>query len=244
MVYPFNQNNYMMTTIADRLANAQYRIIQAAQISSRNPDEIQLLAVSKTKPNTDIIAAYAAGQRHFGENYVQEGESKVIALKSSCPEIQWHFIGPLQSNKSKIVANLFDWMHTLSRDKVAQRLNDQRPDTLAPLNVCIQINISEESSKSGATADEMFSLAESIKLLPNLKLRGLMAIPTSTQDIQHQKREFQKLQDLYLSLQKIYPEVDTLSMGMSNDLEQAIEHGSTMVRIGSAIFGQRDTPSI
>lgn len=234
----------MMTTIADRLADAQYRIVQAAQISSRNPEEIQLLAVSKTKPNIDIIAAYIAGQRHFGENYVQEGESKVIALTSSCPEIVWHFIGPLQSNKTKIVASLFDWMHTLSRDKIAQRLNDQRPSTLAPLNVCIQINISEETSKSGATANEMFALAESIKLLPNLKLRGLMAIPTATQDIEHQKIEFQKLQDLYLELQKIYPEVDTLSMGMSNDLEQAIEYGSTMVRIGSAIFGQRNTSSI
>lgn len=234
----------MMTTIADRLANAQYRIIQAAQFSSRNSDEIQLLAVSKTKPNTDIIAAYAAGQRHFGENYVQEGEAKVLALKPSYPAIQWHFIGPLQSNKTKIVASLFDWMHTLSRDKVAQRLNDQRPNTLAPLNVCIQINISEESSKSGINAKEMFSLAESIKRLPNLKLRGLMAIPTATQDIQQQKIEFQKLQVLYLELQEIYPDVDTLSMGMSNDLEQAIEHGSTMVRIGSAIFGQRDTTRI
>ncbi|MEC4728237.1 YggS family pyridoxal phosphate-dependent enzyme [Shewanella sp. D64] len=233
-----------MTTIADRLANAQYRIDQAAQFSSRNSDEIQLLAVSKTRPNTDIIAAYTAGQRHFGENYVQEGESKIIALTSSCPEIVWHFIGPLQSNKTKVVANLFDWMHTLSRDKVAQRLSDQRPSNLAPLNICIQINISEESSKSGATAAEMLTLAASITLLPNLKLRGLMAIPTATQDIERQKNEFQKLQDLYLSLQKSYPEVDTLSMGMSNDLEQAIEHGSTMVRIGSAIFGQRDTPSI
>ncbi|MFT5705688.1 MAG: pyridoxal phosphate enzyme (YggS family), partial [Shewanella sp.] len=129
-------------------------------------------------------------------------------------------------------------------DKVAQRLNDQRPNTLAPLNVCIQINISEESSKSGINAKEMFSLAESIKRLPNLKLRGLMAIPTATQDIQQQKIEFQKLQVLYLELQEIYPDVDTLSMGMSNDLEQAIEHGSTMVRIGSAIFGQRDTTRI
>ncbi len=230
----------MMTTIADRLADAQHRIIQAAQISSRNSDEIQLLAVSKTKPNTDIIAAYAAGQRHFGENYVQEGEAKVNALKSTCPEIHWHFIGPLQSNKSKVVANLFGWMHTLSREKIAQRLNEQRPDSLQPLNVCIQVNISEEQSKSGATSDEVHSLAASISKLPKLKLRGLMAIPTATQDILLQKAEFKKLQELYLSLQATYPDIDTLSMGMSNDLEQAIEHGSTMVRIGSAIFGERD----
>ena len=234
----------MMTTIADRLINAQYRIVQAAQSSSRHADEIQLLAVSKTKPHTDIIAAYIAGQRHFGENYVQEGESKVNALKSSYPDILWHFIGPLQSNKTKIVASLFDWMHTLSRDKIAQRLNDQRPHDLVPLNVCIQINISQEPSKSGATADDMLALAEFINLLPNLKLRGLMAIPTATSEVLQQQAEFKKLHHLYLKLQQVYPDVDTLSMGMSNDLELAVEHGSTMVRIGSAIFGQRDTLNI
>lgn len=229
-----------MTTIADRLANAQLRIAQAAQISSRNADEIQLLAVSKTKPNTDILAAYAAGQRRFGENYVQEGESKAKALKESCPEIEWHFIGPLQSNKTKVIAAHFDWMHTVSREKIASRLNEQRPPELPALNICIQINISGEQSKSGTTPDELLSLAEKIALMPNLTLRGLMAIPTATSDKQLQRDEFQQLHNLYQELKRLYPQVDTLSMGMSNDLEQAIEQGSTMVRIGSAIFGERE----
>ena len=240
MVYPFNQKTYIMTTIADRLANAQHRIEQAAQISSRNADEIQLLAVSKTKPNADILAAYAAGQRRFGENYVQEGESKVNALKDSCPEIEWHFIGPLQSNKTKIIASHFDWMHTVSREKIASRLNDQRPKDLCPLNICIQINISGETSKSGTTPDALKSLASKVDQMPNLTLRGLMAIPTSTSDKELQRDEFQQLQALYQELKSLYPQVDTLSMGMSNDLEQAIAQGSTMVRIGSAIFGERE----
>jgi len=240
MGHPSNQKTYIMTTIADRLANAQQRITQAAKFSSRNADEIQLLAVSKTKPVTDIIAAYTAGQRLFGENYVQEGESKVNELKSICPEIQWHFIGPLQSNKTKVVAGLFDWMHTLCRDKIAVRLNDQRPDGLKPLNVCIQVNISGETSKSGIAPSELMALANTINTLPNLTLRGLMAIPTATGDKHKQKDEFQQLQSLFLELKAIYPSLDTLSMGMSNDLEQAVEHGSTMVRIGSAIFGERD----
>ncbi|WP_076407889.1 YggS family pyridoxal phosphate-dependent enzyme [Shewanella sp. UCD-KL12] len=229
-----------MTTIADRLANAQLRIAQAAQISSRNADEIQLLAVSKTKPNTDILAAYAAGQRRFGENYVQEGESKAKALQDSCPDIEWHFIGPLQSNKTKVIAAHFDWMHTVSREKIASRLNEQRPPELPALNICIQINISGEQSKSGTTPDELLSLAEKIALMPKLTLRGLMAIPTATSDKQLQRDEFQQLHHLYQELKRLYPQVDTLSMGMSNDLEQAIEQGSTMVRIGSAIFGERE----
>ncbi|BAJ01014.1 YggS family pyridoxal phosphate-dependent enzyme [Shewanella violacea] len=231
-----------MTTIADRLANAQHRIEQAAQISSRNANEIQLLAVSKTKPNSDILAAYTAGQRRFGENYVQEGESKVNALKDCCPEIEWHFIGPLQSNKTKIIASHFHWMHTVSREKIASRLNEQRPKEMPPLNICIQINISGEASKSGATPEELESLASKIEQMPNLILRGLMAIPTATSDKQLQTDEFQQLQTLYQELKSLYPRVDTLSMGMSNDLEQAIAQGSTMVRIGSAIFGERDKP--
>lgn len=239
MGYPFNQKTYIMTTIADRLTHAQHRIEQAAEISSRNAAEIQLLAVSKTKPNSDIEAAYLAGQRRFGENYVQEGEAKAIALKQSCPEIEWHFIGPLQSNKTKVIATHFDWMHTVSREKIASRLNDQRPQDMQPLNICIQINISGEASKSGATPDELCKLAEKIAQLPRLTLRGLMAIPTATTDKQLQRDEFQQLQTLYRKLKNTYPKVDTLSMGMSNDLEQAIDQGSTMVRVGSAIFGNR-----
>ena len=231
-----------MTTIADRLANAHQRIAQAAQNSSRNSNEIKLLAVSKTKPNTQIIAAYEAGQRLFGENYVQEGESKIIALKPDYPDIEWHFIGPLQSNKSKTIAEHFDWMHTLSREKLAKRLNEQRPAHLQPLNVCIQVNISEEETKSGIHPDEVQTLAAIIESLPRLRLRGLMTIPTATDDVALQHKELSKMQQVYQTLKQQYPTLDTLSMGMSNDLEVAVAAGSTMVRIGSAIFGEREYP--
>ncbi|WP_144213600.1 YggS family pyridoxal phosphate-dependent enzyme [Shewanella donghaensis] len=231
-----------MTTIADRISIAQSQIAQAAHNCSRNSDEITLLAVSKTKPISAMIEAYQAGQRCFGENYVQEGEEKVLSLKEHYSDIEWHFIGPLQSNKSRIIAEHFDWMHTLSRDKIAKRLNEQRPSDKQPLQVCIQVNISEEVSKSGALVDEVAAIAKTISALPNLNLRGLMAIPTATTDITIQQAEFAKLQRLYLLLQSDYPQMDTLSMGMSNDLSVAIEHGSTMVRIGTAIFGARDYP--
>lgn len=212
---------------------------QAAQNCSRSPSEISLLAVSKTKPISDIITAYQAGQRRFGENYVQEGESKITALTGDYPDIEWHFIGPLQSNKTKIVAEHFDWMHTVSRDKIAQRLNDQRPSNKPPLNVCIQVNISQEDSKSGVHVNDVATLALLISQLPNLRLRGLMAIPTATDDIRIQQQEFANLKSLYDQLQQQYPNIDTLSMGMSGDLDIAIANGSTMVRIGSAIFGER-----
>ncbi|MGL5472234.1 MAG: YggS family pyridoxal phosphate-dependent enzyme [Shewanella sp.] len=229
-----------MTTIADRLAVAQSRIAQAAQKYARLPHSIRLLAVSKTKPIADIIAAYDAGQRCFGENYVQEGVTKIESLKTTHPDIEWHFIGPLQSNKTTLVAQHFDWMHTLSREKIAQRLNEQRPANLAPLNVCIQINISDEDTKSGIDAQQMLPLANSISQLPQLRLRGLMAIPSATDDIEQQTRELSELKHLFDTLKQHYPDVDTLSMGMSNDLDIAIACGSTMVRIGSAIFGERD----
>lgn len=229
-----------MTTIADRLAHAQSRIAQAAQKYARLPHSIRLLAVSKTKPIADIIAAYDAGQRCFGENYVQEGVTKIESLKTTHPDIEWHFIGPLQSNKTTLVAQHFDWMHTLSREKIAQRLNEQRPANLAPLNVCIQINISDEDTKSGIDAQQMLPMANSISQLPQLRLRGLMAIPSATDDIEQQTRELSELKHLFDTLKQHYPDVDTLSMGMSNDLDIAIACGSTMVRIGSAIFGERD----
>ncbi len=229
-----------MTTITDRLALAQHRIKQAAQNSSRNPADVQLLAVSKTKPNEQIIEAYTAGQRHFGENYVQEGEEKVKSLSQDYPDIEWHFIGPLQSNKTKIIAGLFDWMHTVEREKIASRLNDQRPQHMSPLNVCIQVNISQEASKSGVTTAEIAALAEKIHSLPNLNLRGLMAIPSASVDNDTASAELAELQKQYQRLSAKYPSVDTLSVGMSNDLELAVAHGSTMVRIGSAIFGARD----
>jgi pyridoxal phosphate enzyme (YggS family) len=232
----------MMTTIADRISIAQSRINQAAQNCSRSSGEISLLAVSKTKPISDIIAAYQAGQRQFGENYVQEGETKINALQADYPDIEWHFIGPLQSNKTKIVAEHFDWMHTLSRGKIAQRLHEQRPSNKSPLNVCIQVNISQEESKSGInSADfaDVATLALTIASLPHLKLRGLMAIPTATDDVQLQQQEFSQLKQLFEQLKQQYPSVDTLSMGMSGDMDIAIANGSTMVRIGSAIFGER-----
>jgi len=229
----------MNTTIADRLSIVQSRINQAAQKCSRMPDEIKLLAVSKTKPNSDIIEAYQAGQRLFGENYVQEGEQKISELSAKYPDIEWHFIGPLQSNKTKIVAQHFDWMHTLSRLKIAQRLNEQRPDHQSPLQVCIQVNISQEDTKSGIDADEVMALATQINQMPKLTLRGVMAIPTATDDIQVQQDEFSKLQCIYQNLQQHFENIDTLSMGMSGDLDVAIANGSTMVRIGSAIFGDR-----
>lgn len=228
-----------MTTIADRISIAQSRINQAAQNCSRSSAEISLLAVSKTKPISDIIAAYQAGQRLFGENYVQEGETKITALQANYPDIEWHFIGPLQSNKSKIVAEHFDWMHTLSRDKIAQRLHEQRPSNKPPLNVCIQVNISQEESKSGVNAEDVATLALTINSLSKLTLRGLMAIPTATNDEQIQQQEFAQLKQLFDLLKQQYPSVDTLSMGMSNDMDIAIANGSTMVRIGSAIFGER-----
>lgn len=229
-----------MTTIADRLSIAQHRIAQATQKYARRPNSIRLLAVSKTKPIEDIIAAYHAGQRYFGENYVQEGAEKITALKGDFPDIEWHFIGPLQSNKTNIVAQHFDWIHTISRDKIAIRLNEQRPISNSPLNVCIQINISDEDTKSGIGAKQMLPLAKLITQLPNLTLRGIMAIPTATEDSALQMKEFTKLKELFEELQRHYPNIDTLSMGMSNDLDAAIACGSTMVRIGSAIFGERN----
>ncbi|MGI2000046.1 YggS family pyridoxal phosphate-dependent enzyme [Shewanella frigidimarina] len=228
-----------MTTIADRISIAQSRISQAAQKCSRSSGEINLLAVSKTKPISDIVAAYQAGQRLFGENYVQEGETKIDALQADYPDIEWHFIGPLQSNKTKVVAEHFDWMHTLSRAKIAQRLHEQRPNDKSPLNVCIQVNISQEQSKSGVNPEDVATLALTIASLSNLKLRGLMAIPTATDDVQLQQLEFSQLKQIFDQLKLQYPSVDTLSMGMSGDMDIAIANGSTMVRIGSAIFGER-----
>ena len=230
----------MMTTIADRISIAQRRIVQTAQKCSRNPSEIKLLAVSKTKPASFIVEAYDAGQRLFGENYVQEGENKILQLTPQYPDIEWHFIGPLQSNKTKSVAEHFDWMHTVSRLKIAQRLSEQRPSHLPALNICIQVNVGNEQTKSGISCSEVMALAKAISILPNLRLRGLMAIPTATDNTAIQHAEFAALQNTFIQLQTSFPSVDTLSMGMSGDLDIAIEHGSTMVRIGSAIFGERD----
>lgn len=227
-------------SISQNLSHISQKIRNLEQQSERLPHSVKLLAVSKTKPVSDIEQAVNAGQRCFGENYVQEGVEKIRYFAEKGGEsLEWHFIGPLQSNKTKLVAEHFDWMQTLDREKIAQRLNEQRPAHLAPLQVLIQINISDEASKSGIVPEEMLPLARQIAALPNLRLRGLMTIPKAQSDFEAQKAELAQMQQLFLQLQAEFPSVDTLSMGMSDDMAAAIECGSTMVRIGTAIFGKR-----
>ena len=225
--------------IAQNLAHIRKQIKQC-ECHSETQSAVKLLAVSKTKPIEDILTAYKAGQMAFGENYVQEGVEKIQFCQQHQIELEWHFIGPLQSNKTRLVAEHFDWIQTVDRFKIAERLNDQRPEHLPPLNVLIQINISDESSKSGIQPEEMFSLAEKISQFPRLKLRGLMAIPKPESEPEQQKISLRKMKDLFNRLQQRFESVDTLSMGMSDDMASAIECGSTMVRIGTAIFGERD----
>ncbi|EOY2076303.1 YggS family pyridoxal phosphate-dependent enzyme [Vibrio alginolyticus] len=231
-----------MSSIQQNIEHITSQIRYDEQKCGRTPESVQLLAVSKTKPVEAILEAYQAGQTAFGENYVQEGVSKFQHFAEHYPDnrIEWHFIGPIQSNKSRLVAEHFDWVHTIDRTKIAQRLNDQRPSELKPLQVLIQVNTSGEASKSGVTEAEVFELAELISRLPNLTLRGLMSIPANVSDYESQLREFQKLATLKQTLEAQFPEIDTLSMGMSGDMTAAIEAGSTMVRIGTAIFGARD----
>lgn len=228
-----------MTSIEHNLQQVRERIAAAATRCGRAPEEITLLAVSKTKPVSAIEEAIAAGQRAFGENYVQEGVEKVTTLAAH-PDLQWHFIGPLQSNKSRLVAEHFDWCHTVDRQRIAQRLNDQRPAHLPPLNVLIQVNISDENSKSGIMLEALSTLAQEISTLPQLRLRGLMAIPAPEQDYDRQLAVCQQMAAAFRALQQDYPGVDTLSLGMSDDMAAAIAAGSTMVRIGTAVFGARD----
>lgn len=231
-----------MSTIQQNLQDVRNRITAAAQGCARAPEVVTLLAVSKTKPVAAIAEAIAAGQRAFGENYVQEGVDKVKHF-AALPEgatLDWHFIGPLQSNKSRLVAEHFAWCHTVDRLRIALRLSEQRPADMPPLNVLIQINISDEQSKSGIVLAELPALAEAVAALPNLRLRGLMAIPAPQEDYQSQLAVFSQMRDAFQALQQQYPQVDTLSMGMTDDMTAAIAAGSTMVRIGTAIFGARD----
>lgn len=229
-------------SIAENIVQVNQRIAKAAQTAHRQPSSIQLLAVSKTFGADAVLEAIAVGQRAFGENYVQEAVDKIttIAQQVNDVPIQWHFIGPIQSNKTKLIATHFDWVHSVEREKIAHRLSEQRPADLAPLNVCIEVNVSGEQSKSGVTPDEVMSLAKVISTLPNLQLRGLMAIPEPTSDINQQHAAFAQMRQLFETLQKNGFEIDTLSMGMSADLEVAVEEGATIVRIGSAIFGHRN----
>ncbi len=224
-------------SIADNLKNVMARIEKAAVQAHRPATAVGLLAVSKTRAADEIRALYALGQRAFGENYVQEALDKQ-ALLHDC-EIEWHFIGPLQSNKSRAVAMHFDWLHSLDRISLAERLHRQRPVGLPPLNLCIQINIDHEPSKAGIALRDLPALAQALKPLSRLTLRGIMAIPDPDQSAQSLRQRFAELHDAFEQLQQDHASVDTLSMGMSDDLELAIDAGSTLVRIGTALFGAR-----
>ncbi|MCQ4256838.1 YggS family pyridoxal phosphate-dependent enzyme [Stutzerimonas stutzeri] len=226
-----------MSTIATNIAKVGTRIREAAQAVARDPDEVRLLAVSKTQPAGAIREASDAGQRDFGENYLQEALEKQADLRDL--SLTWHFIGPIQSNKTKLIAEHFDWVHSVDRLKIAQRLSDQRPPELAPLNVCLQVNVSGEASKSGCELLDVPELAQAIIALPRLRLRGLMAIPEPTDDPAEQRAAFARLRQLQSELNL---DLDTLSMGMSQDLEAAIAEGATWVRIGTALFGARAYP--
>ncbi|MBJ2276853.1 YggS family pyridoxal phosphate-dependent enzyme [Pseudomonas sp. MF6767] len=224
-----------MSTIADNIGLVSQRIRAAADAVQRDASSIQLLAVSKTKPAQAVRDAYAAGLHDFGENYLQEALGKQADL-TDLP-LSWHFIGPIQSNKTRAIAENFAWVHSVDRLKIAQRLSEQRPADLPPLNICIQVNVSGEASKSGCTPADLPALATAISALPRLKLRGLMAIPEPTEDRAEQDAAFATVRDLQASLNL---PLDTLSMGMSHDLESAIAQGATWVRIGTALFGARD----
>lgn len=232
----------MINEIAKHIINVEQRIAHTTKNARRIEHSVQLLAVSKTKPVSAIKQAYQYGLRQFGENYVQESIEKIKEIKNNTDfsnDIIWHFIGPLQSNKTRPVAELFDWVQSVDRLKIAQRLNDQRPHSLPPLNICLQVNISEEEAKSGAKLDQIMELASQISLLPNLTLRGIMAIPEKTDNLITLENQLIAMSDLFEQLKINHPNVDTLSMGMSGDLQSAIKCGSTMVRIGTDIFGSR-----
>jgi pyridoxal phosphate enzyme (YggS family) len=229
-----------MSNIANNLALIKQRIAAACQLCHRQADSVQLLAVSKTKPASDIRAAFDAGQCDFGENYLQEALDKQPLLKDL--PINWHFIGPIQSNKTRAIAENFSWVHSVDRAKIARRLSEQRPNHLPPLNICLQVNIDNEASKSGIDLADLPQLLETIKTLPNLIIRGLMAIPSVSNDPEATKMSFLKLAHA-LKQTSFTDSFDTLSMGMSKDLDIAIEAGATIVRIGTDIFGSRDKTS-
>lgn len=229
-----------MCSIRQNLEQVTRQIDSAAQKCGRDASGVQLLAVSKTKPIAAVADAVAAGQTRFGENYVQEGVEKITHFRALHPDLEWHFIGPIQSNKTRPIAEHFDWVHSIDRSKIAKRLSEQRPNELPPLQVLIQVNTSGEESKSGTGFDEVKALAAEIDALPNLTLRGLMCIPQPEDDHHKQLEAFAPLSALFKEMQTSRPMFDTLSMGMSGDMDAAIASGSTMVRIGTAIFGARD----
>ena len=234
-----------MSTIAANLQAVEATINAAVAAAGRPRSSVQLLAVSKTFPAEAVLEAIAAGQRAFGENYVQEGVEKIADVARAQPSqqaapIEWHFIGPIQSNKTRPIATSFAWVHTVERLKIAQRLSEQRPPEMGPLNICLQVNISGEATKSGARPDELPELARQVAQLPNLRLRGLMAIPEPHTEPALQRAAFAKLRGLAEELRADGLPLDTLSMGMSGDMHAAILEGATVVRVGSAIFGERN----
>ncbi len=224
-----------MTSIASNLNSIKADIRLAESNAGRESNSVQLLAVSKKKPSAYIIEAYQAGQRHFGESYLQEALTKQKEL--SHYQITWHFIGPIQSNKTKQIAENFSWVHSVDRLKIAQRLSNQRPESLPPLNICLQVNISQEESKAGIKLTELADMIQQIEQLPRIKLRGVMAIPEPAQDYAQQRLPYRQLHQAIEDLNK--PELDTFSFGMTADLKAAITEGASIVRIGSALFGAR-----
>jgi len=227
------------STIIANIAAIQARIATAQQLSSRQPPSPTLMAVSKTRSAAEIRAALQAGIEHIGENYLQEALAKQIELHDQ--HLCWHFIGPIQSNKTRTIAEHFNWVHSVDRAKILSRLNEQRPPQLGPLNICLQVNINDEASKAGASTADIPALAELALSLPLLRLRGLMAIPANTDNPSQQRRNFAAVRELLNSLRQRFPtaQLDTLSMGMSGDMEAAIAEGATILRIGSDIFGPR-----
>jgi pyridoxal phosphate enzyme (YggS family) len=226
-------------TAEERLRRVQQQIAEALAQSRRPADSARLLAVSKTRPASDILALYQSGQRRFGENYLQEALPKIAQLQGY--DIEWHFIGPIQSNKTRDIASHFSWVHSVERLKIAQRLSEQRPAALPPLNICLQVNVSGEESKSGCKLQELPQLAMAVARLPRLRLRGLMTIPAPCDDFKAQRQPFHTLHQALTRLQEGGLALDTLSMGMSGDLAAAIAEGATLVRIGTALFGPRAT---
>lgn len=227
-----------MHQLESNLTQVRHRIQAASRICQQTSNAVTLLAVSKKQPLQALEQAYQLGQRDFGENYLQESLDKIAS--ANMPDANWHFIGPIQSNKTRSIASHFDWVHAVDRLKIAQRLNDQRPQSLSPLNICLQVNIDNETNKSGVLPENLLSLAENVMRLPHLRLRGLMAIPAKTQK-SDKNHAFARMHTLFQQIQsKFQPNHwDTLSMGMSADMEEAIQHGATIVRVGTAIFGER-----
>ncbi|MDP1900083.1 MAG: YggS family pyridoxal phosphate-dependent enzyme [Rubrivivax sp.] len=228
-----------METIAQALQQVKRRIDRAIADAGRAPGCVTLLAVSKTQPAQRVREAFAAGQRAFGENYVQEALAKIETLADLRPGLEWHLIGPLQGNKTRAVAQAFDWVHSVDRLKIAQRLSEQRPADLPALNICLQVNVSGEASKSGLLLAEVASVAQAVVELPRLRLRGLMSIPEPMADLQAQRAPHRALREMLAALNAQGLALDTLSMGMSDDLEAAVAEGATLVRVGTAVFGRR-----